>query len=53
VARERWIAPDRIRALQVPKRITDCTFANGWNVFCGMDFSLGDDIYGITYLAIN
>ena len=53
VARERWIAPDRIRSLQVPKRITDCTFANGWNVFCGMDFSFGDDIFAITYLGIN
>lgn len=48
-----WIKGDRIRPLQVPKRITDCRYDDGWNVFVGLDFSHGDDLFAITYLAVN
>lgn len=50
---KKWIKPDRIRVLQQDKTIADCTFDKGWNVFCGFDFSDGDDFFAITYLAVN
>lgn len=49
----RWITGDRIRPLQVDKRITDCKYQDGWNVFVGLDFSHGDDLFAVTYLAVN
>lgn len=49
----KWMDSDRIRRLQIPKRITDCKFQDGWNVFAGMDFSHGDDLFAITYLGVN
>ena len=50
---ELWMKPDRIRRLQVPKRVTDCTYAKGWQTFVGLDFSHGDDLFAITYLSVN
>ena len=47
-----WISGDRIRPLQIDRRITDCRYEDGWNVFVGMDFSGGDDLFAITYLAV-
>ena len=49
----RWITGDRIRPLQVDKRITGCKYQDGWNVFVGCDFSHGDDLFAVTYLAVN
>ena len=50
----KWITGDRIRPLQVDKRITDCRYKDGWqNIFVGCDFSHGDDLFAIAYLAIN
>ena len=49
----KWITGDRIRPLQVNKRITDCKYQDGWNVFTGLDFSHGDDLFAVTYLAVN
>ena len=46
-----WIKPDEIRAIQIPKRIDDCTADQGWEVMCGLDFSKGDDLNGCSYLA--
>ena len=48
-----WLKGDRIVPLQVPKRITDCKYDDGWDVFVGLDFSHGDDLFAITYLAVN
>ena len=48
-----WIKGDRIRPLQIERRIEDCKYSDGWNVFCGMDFALGDDLFAITYLAVD
>lgn len=48
-----WIKGDRIRPLQLEQRVTDCRAELGWKVFVGLDFSHGDDLYGITYLAVN
>ena len=48
-----WINGDRIRPLQVDKRVTDCKFADGWNTFVGLDFSHGDDLFAIVYLSID
>lgn len=49
----KWISGDRIRPLQVAKRITDCHYQDGWRVFCGLDFSLGDDLYAMVTLGVN
>ena len=49
----RWITGDRIRPLQVQKRITDCHYQDGWRVFVGLDFSLGDDLYAMVTLGVN
>ena len=55
-----WIKGDRIRLLQKTggRRIDDCKFVDGqrrerWHVFCGMDFSSGDDLFAITYMAVD
>ena len=49
----KWITGDRIRPLQVQKRITDCHYQDGWRVFCGADFSHGDDLYAMVTLGVN
>ena len=49
----RWITGDRIRPLQVQKRITDCHYQDGWRVFVGCDFSHGDDLYAMVTLGVN
>jgi len=50
---QKWITGDRIRPLQVQKRITDCRYQDGWRVFVGLDFSLGDDLYAMVPLGVN
>lgn len=47
-----WIKPDEVRPLQRPVRIQDCKAVDGWLVIAGMDFSKGDDLHCITYLAV-
>ena len=49
----KWIKADRIRQLQVQKRITDCHYQDGWRVFVGCDFSHGDDLYALVTLGVN
>ena len=49
----KWIAGDRIRPLQIPRRVTDCRYQDGWRVFCGLDFSFGDDLFAMTYLCVD
>ena len=48
-----WVKPEQVRELQVNMRIDDCVMEDGWNVFVGMDFSLGDDFDALTFLAYN
>ena len=48
-----WIKGDRIRPLQIERRIEDCKYQDGWQVFVGLDFSQGDDLFAVTYLAVN
>ena len=50
---DEWIKPDTIRRLQIEQRVYDCTADRGWVVFCGMDFSMGDDLYAHGYLCVN
>lgn len=62
---EEWIKPDVIRQwqdrlqLEIDKgekyasRVDQCTADKGWVVFCGMDFSMGDDLYAHGYLCVN
>ena len=47
----KWFTPDEIRAIQIPRRIDDCTEDEGWEVTVGSDFSKGDDLNGNSYLA--
>lgn len=49
----KWITGDRIRPLQIDRRITDCRYQDGWQVFVGLDFSQGDDLFAVTYLAVD
>lgn len=49
--RIKWITPEEIRSLQVPRKIDDCTADKGWVVFCGLDFSQGDDLHTAGFLA--
>lgn len=49
-----WVVTaDKVRALQVSRRVTDCKYADGWNVFVGLDFSSGEDLFAISYFAVN
>ena len=48
-----WIKGDRIRPLQIERRIEDCKYQEGWQVFTGLDFSQGDDLFAVTYLAVD
>lgn len=51
---DEWIKPDVIRGLQVEgRKVDDCKASDGWVVFCGMDFSMGDDLYAHGYLCVN
>jgi phage terminase large subunit-like protein len=62
---EEWIKPDVIRQWQdrlqreidkgekYASRVDQCTADKGWVVFCGMDFSMGDDLYAHGYLCVN
>jgi phage terminase large subunit-like protein len=48
-----WILPSEIKELQRPIRVDDLSSDDGWVVFCGMDYSLGDDLHATTYLCVN
>ena len=48
-----WIKGDRIRPLQIDRRITDCRYQDGWQVFVGLDFAQSDDLFAVTYLAVD
>jgi len=48
-----WLTAEEIRALQIDRKIDDCIDSEGWLVWCGLDFSKGDDLNGVSYLAYN
>ena len=48
-----WMKGDRIRPLQIDRRITDCKGMEGWSTLVGLDFSHGDDLFAVTYLAVD
>ena len=48
-----WIKPSEITPLQLPMRVDDCIYDSSWSVYCGMDFSKGDDLHAVTYLCYN
>jgi phage terminase large subunit-like protein len=47
-----WVKPDQIVALQTDTTIDDLSSDDGWQVYTGFDFSMGDDIYAVSYLAV-
>ena len=47
-----WLKAEDIRALQCERRIDDL-HGDEWKVCVGMDFSLGDDLYALSYLVYN
>ena len=47
------VTADKVRRLQEPRRVTDCLYRDGWNVFVGLDFSSGEDLFALTYLCVN
>jgi phage terminase large subunit-like protein len=47
-----WVTPDRVRRLAVKgQRVDDCKAADGWIVFDGLDFSMGNDLHAMSYLC--
>ena len=48
-----WLKDTDIKPLQVGHRIDEFKATDGWVVFGGMDFSQGDDLHTISYLAVN
>ncbi|MBQ7179787.1 MAG: hypothetical protein IJR87_00680 [Bacteroidaceae bacterium] len=50
---EQWIKGDKIRPLQIERRVSDCLFEEGWNTFVGFDFGGIDDLFAITTLSVN
>ena len=48
-----WLTGDRIRPLQIARRVTDCKYQDGWRVCTGWDFSPGDDLFARTYLCVD
>jgi phage terminase large subunit-like protein len=48
---QEWIKPDEVRPLQTSLRVDDCTMADGWVTFGGMDFSQGDDLHTVAWLS--
>ena len=48
---EDWIRPDQVRKLVVDHRVDACLATQGWIVFVGLDFSLGDDLHAMSYLC--
>jgi phage terminase large subunit-like protein len=46
-----WIKPEQVRPLQREMRIDDCKAKDGWVVFCGLDYSQGDDLNTLAFLA--
>lgn len=49
---KKWITGDEIRALSTERCIRECNKGE-WIAFGGMDFSHGDDLCGIGWVAIN
>lgn len=49
---EQWIDANLVRRLQSDMVIEDCVEEDGWRVYVGLDFSLGNDLNASTYLAV-
>ena len=49
----KWLTGDQIRSRQIEKRITDCKYEDGWNIFVGLDFGGNDDLFAVDYLGVN
>ena len=50
----KWIVTaDKVRVLQVNRRVTDCLYDEGWQTFVGLDFGGNDDFMAITTLSVN
>jgi phage terminase large subunit-like protein len=49
----KWLSGDQIRQRQIDRRITECKYQDGWNIFVGLDFGGNDDLFAISYLGVN
>jgi phage terminase large subunit-like protein len=50
----KWIVtPEKIRALQVNRRVNNCLFDDGWLTFVGFDFGGENDFMAISTLSVN
>ena len=52
-AAKNWLTAEDVRPLQRDMRIDQCADTEGWIVFAGLDFSKGDDLNDVSYLAYN
>ena len=48
-----WLKAEQIYPRQILRSVTDCKFADGWSIFCGCDFGGNNDLFALTYLAVN
>jgi phage terminase large subunit-like protein len=48
-----WKQPSDIYPLQRDARVDDFSSDDGWECFAGFDFSMGDDLYAVTWLLVN
>lgn len=48
-----WFKPEQIKRIQINMKIDDCSESKDWVTFAAGDFSNGDDLCGISYLAFN
>ena len=49
----KWLTGDQIRPRQINRRITECKYADGWNIFCGIDCGGNDDLWAVSLLGVN
>jgi phage terminase large subunit-like protein len=49
----KWLTGDQIRQRQRGRRISNCKYEDGWNIFVGLDFGGNDDLFAISYLGVN
>lgn len=50
---DEWLRSRDIIPLQVQSRVDDLDSSDEWCAFVGFDFSMGDDLYAMTWLCVN
>ena len=48
-----WLKAEQIYPVQIERRITECQYTDGWDIFVGLDFGGNEDLFAISYLGVN